>query len=73
MDRIVLETDSYPQPFKGKREKWTEPRDLPMVAAMVAKLKGIDVDEVERLTTANALAMFGERAAAVAEALGDGP
>ena len=73
MDRIVLETDSYPQPFKGKREKWTEPRDLPMVAAMVAKLKGIDVDEVERLTTANALAMFGERAAAVAEALGDLP
>ena len=73
MDRIVLETDAYPQPFKGKREKWTEPRDLPQVAAMVAKLKGMEVDEVERLTTANALAMFGERAAAVAEALGDLP
>ena len=72
-DRIVLETDSYPQPFKGKREKWTEPRDLPLVAAMVAKLKGMGVEEVEHLTTANALAMFGERAAAVEAALGNGP
>ena len=62
MDRIVLETDSYPQPFKKKRQKWTEPRDLPMVAAMVAKLKGLDVEEVENITTANALAMFGKRA-----------
>ncbi len=73
MDRIVLETDSYPQPFKGKREKWTEPRDLPMVAAMVARLKGMDVEEVEGITTANALAMFGERATVVEKALGEGP
>lgn len=72
MDRIVLETDSYPQPFKKKRCKWTEPRDLPMVAAMVAKLKGLDVEEVENVTTANALAMFGERAGVVNEALGEG-
>ena len=73
MDRIVLETDSYPQPFKGKREKWTEPSDLPMVATMVAKLKGMDVEEVEGITTSNALAMFGERAAVVKQALGEGP
>ena len=71
MDRIVLETDSYPQPFKKKRSKWTEPRDLPMVAAMVAKLKGVDVDEVENITTANALAMCGERAAVVKESLSE--
>ena len=73
MDRIVLETDSYPQPFKGKREKWTEPRGSAAGSGDGRQLKGIDVDEVERLTTANALAMFGERAAAVAEALGDLP
>ncbi len=72
MDRIVLETDSYPQPFKKKRQKWTEPRDLPLVAAMVAKLKGLDVEEIESITTANALAMLGERAAVVNQALGDG-
>ena len=70
LDRIVLETDSYPQPFKGKREKWTEPRDLPRVAAMVARLKGLDVEEVEERTTANALAMFGERASVVERVLG---
>ena len=73
MDRIVLETDSYPQPFKKKRQKWTEPRDLPMVAAMVAKLKGLDVEEVESVTTANALAMFGERAGVVNHALREAP
>ena len=73
MDRIVLETDSYPQPFKGKREKWTEPRDLPLVAAKVAELKGIDVDEVGRLTTANALEMFDERGAAVEQTRDGGP
>ena len=73
MDRIVLETDSYPQPFKKKRQKWTEPRDLPMVAAMVAKLKGLDVEEVESITTANALAMFGERSAVVSQAIGEEP
>ncbi len=72
MDRIVLETDSYPQPFKKKRSKWTEPRDLPMVAAMVAKLKGMDVEEVEGITTANAMAMLGERAGVVERALGEG-
>ncbi len=63
IDRIVLETDSYPQPFKKKREKWTEPRDVPLVAAKLAELKGLDAEEVERVTTRNALAMMGERAA----------
>ena len=28
MDNIVLETDAAPQPFKAKRENWTEPRHL---------------------------------------------
>ena len=51
LDRIILETDSYPQPFKRHRERWTEPWQLPQVAAKVAELKGISLDEVAEATT----------------------
>ena len=63
LECIVLETDTYPQPFKGSRDKWTEPRDVPLVAAKLAELKDVPVEEVERVTTANFLAMC-ERAGA---------
>ena len=63
LENIVLETDTYPQPFKGSRDKWTEPRDVPLVAEKVAELKGVPVEEVERVTTANFIAMC-ERAGA---------
>lgn len=57
LESIVLETDTYPQPFKAKRERWTEPKDVRQVAEKLAELKGIAVEEVERVTTANFLAM----------------
>lgn len=63
LECIVLETDTYPQPFKGSRDKWTEPRDVPLVAAKLAEIKDVPVEEVERVTTANFLAMC-ERAGA---------
>ena len=44
LESIVLETDSYPQPYKKNRNNWTEPRDVPMVAAKVAELKGIPIE-----------------------------
>lgn len=65
LDTIVLETDCYPQPFKGKREKWTEPRDVPIVAAKLAEIKGIEVAEVMEATTSNTLAMLGQGAVQV--------
>lgn len=63
LQSIVLETDTYPQPFKGARDKWTEPRDVPLVAEKLAELQGVPVEEVERVTTANFFAMC-ERAGA---------
>ena len=57
LESIVLETDTYPQPFKAKRESWTEPKDVRQVAVQLAELKGIAVEEVEEATTANFLAM----------------
>ena len=58
LDRIVLETDSYPQPFKRNRNKWTEPRDLPMIAEFLAGIRGETVEEVARQTTRNALGLL---------------
>jgi TatD DNase family protein len=53
MEHIVLETDAYPQPFKKYRHNWTEPRHLADVAQCLATIKGISVDEVAEITTAN--------------------
>ena len=69
LSEIVLETDSYPQPFKKNRQKWTEPCDIPLVAAKLAELKGIEVAEVESVTTANALRMFAGRSDGILSAL----
>ena len=65
MDRIVLETDSYPQPFKRRRERWTEPKDVAVVASKLTEVRGITAAEVEARTTENVLRMLGERAATV--------
>ena len=59
MDSIVLETDAAPQPFKAKRENWTEPRHLEDIARKLAELKDVSVEEVEAATTANLLDMVG--------------
>lgn len=59
LESIVLETDSYPQPYKKNRNNWTEPRDVPMVAAMVAELKGVPIKEVAETTTATIQRVLG--------------
>ena len=69
LDSIVLETDAAPQPFKAKRENWTEPRHVRTVAEKLAALHEVGVDKVEAVTTRNALAMLGEHAAPVARRL----
>ena len=53
MEHIVLETDAFPQPFKKYRHNWTEPRHLAGVAQCLADIKGISIDEVAEITTAN--------------------
>ncbi len=50
---IVLETDAAPQPFKKYRHNWTEPRHVRDVAEKLAELKGVTLDEVSEVTTAN--------------------
>ena len=60
LEHIVLETDAAPQPFKAKRENWTEPRHVAVVAQTLAELKGIEVAEVEEVCTRNIRRVLGD-------------
>ena len=44
---LVVETDSAPQPFKKKRENWTEPRHLRSIVQEISDLKGLEEAHVE--------------------------
>ena len=44
VDSIVLETDAYPQPFKKKRAKWTEPKDVRLVAECLGEILGVSME-----------------------------
>ncbi len=72
-DRILVETDAYPQPFKKNRDRWTEPRDIPAIAEKLAAIRGVSVDEIQRMTTENALNMLGSREAKVRAVLESAP
>lgn len=59
LEWLVLETDApylSPVPFRGKRN---ESSYLKWVAARLAEVKGVTVEEVARVTTANAQKIFG--------------
>ncbi len=59
LEHILLETDApylAPVPHRGKRNESTF---LVHIAEHVAVIKGIDVEEVAGVTTANAISLFG--------------
>ena len=61
LERIVLETDApylTPVPYRGRRN---ESSYIPYIAAKVAELKEVSVEEVAEVTTANARELFGIR------------
>lgn len=58
LERILLETDCpymAPEPFRGKRNSSLY---LPYVVQKIAEIKGVSTEEVERVTEANARALF---------------
>lgn len=59
LEAIVLETDSpdIPPAWVGKGRN--EPGELPRIAAILAELRGIEIDQVARQTTRNACAVLG--------------
>ena len=59
LDRIMLETDSpylAPVPNRGARN---DSRNLPHIAAVVADIKGISIEEAARITSENGKRLFG--------------
>ncbi|MBE0606587.1 MAG: YchF/TatD family DNA exonuclease [Deltaproteobacteria bacterium] len=58
LDRLLIETDCpflAPIPFRGKPN---EPSHVPLVAAKIAEIQGVSVEDVARTTTLNALRLF---------------
>lgn len=58
LSRIVLETDSpylAPSPYRGQPNS---SKYIPIIAAKIAELKNISVDEVMEVTTCNAMTLF---------------
>ena len=58
LEHIILETDApylAPVPHRGKRN---ESAYLVHIAECVARIKGVDIDEVADVTTANAVGLF---------------
>jgi TatD DNase family protein len=58
LSRLLIETDCpflAPVPHRGKTN---EPSYVPLVAAKVAQIKGVTVEDVARVTTHNALRIF---------------
>ena len=69
-DRLLVETDApflAPQPLRGRQN---EPANVVHTLEALARMRGIDVEEASRLTSANAYAAF-PRLAAVAAASDD--
>ena len=59
LDRIILETDSpylSPVPNRGKRN---DSRNLPYIAAVVAREKGVSVEEAAAITFENGKRLYG--------------
>ncbi len=57
-DRLLIETDCpylAPVPHRGKTN---EPAYVPLVAAKIAEIKGLSLEDVARITTLNAVKLF---------------
>ena len=58
LDKILVETDSpflSPEPLRGKQN---EPANVKIVAQFLANLKGVSFDELEKITSGNAIKLF---------------
>lgn len=60
MDRLLVETDSpYLTPEPMRKQKTNEPALVVHVAEVVARVKGVGVDEIDQKTSANASSFYG--------------
>ena len=58
LENLILETDSpylTPEPFRGKRN---EPARILEIAKFISELKGINLEELARITNENIMRIF---------------
>jgi TatD DNase family protein len=58
LEFLLLETDAPDQPDSGRRGERNEPANLLTVLDCIAKLRGVDPQEIAQATTANATRLF---------------
>lgn len=58
IEKIVLETDSPYLPPDGHRGDRNESAYIPIIAAKIAQIKQITIQEVDRITTENTITLF---------------
>ena len=58
IEKLVLETDSpylSPEPYRGKKNA---PKNIPIIAEKISKIKKISTKEVEKITYDNVFRIF---------------
>ncbi len=58
LESLLLETDSpylAPEPFRGTVN---ESKNIPYIASKIAEIQGVSIEEVEKITTENAVQLF---------------
>ncbi|MBN9065967.1 MAG: TatD family hydrolase, partial [Rhizobiales bacterium] len=58
LDRLLLETDAPYLLPRGVKNRRNESSNIPLIAAALADLRGITIDEIAATTTANANRVF---------------
>jgi TatD DNase family protein len=58
LEAIVLETDAPDIPPEWLAKRRNQPGELPRIATELARLRGLPLDEVARITSANAIAVL---------------
>jgi len=59
IEALLLETDAPSMPLHGQQGERNSPLNIPPICAALAKLRGLDHDEVARQTTQNFTDVFG--------------
>ena len=61
LELLVLETDSpylLPEPLRAQKLYPNEPKNIPLIAESIAKLRGESVEKIAEQTTKNAKRLF---------------
>lgn len=58
LDALVLESDAPDMPLQGRQGQRNSPDLIPLIAQALAELRGLPVEEIARVTSANARQLF---------------